>query len=210
MLAHIRLSRLRFTFTLASAIRPLHPVQRLAWARILGSRQVPRAPSPRIYRGWLAPPGEALPSLHRYYGLMRQSQILRLPLLSLVEPVFAGSCQSLLEVGPSRYYLCNHSMVACAHTPGKVRGALVHFFPRTDSLSIGDPGSTFPTVPRRNFYGEGDFRGGSNSLIFRLPSLLGPLVAPTLYGAAGPFSPRPSWSVASPSCGIATHPPMDN
>ena len=121
------------------------------------SAQSPFAPD--VSGGGLPPPGEALPSLRRSYGLMRQSQILRLPLLSLVEPVFAGSCQSLLDVGPSRYYLCNHSMVACAHTPGKVRGASVHFFPRTYSLSFGDPKSAFPKSPRRNFYGEETISG---------------------------------------------------
>ena len=56
-------------------------------------------------RGWrLPPPRKALPFPHRSYGLMRQTN--SLPLQPWPRSwVFAGCCQPLLGIGPSRRYL---------------------------------------------------------------------------------------------------------
>ena len=48
---------------------------------------------------------------------MRQSQFLPRPRFSLVPRVYAGCCESLLEEGPSRRYLCNLSQRVRTHTP---------------------------------------------------------------------------------------------
>jgi hypothetical protein len=64
----------------------------------------------------LAPSRKVLPSLHRSYGLMRQTFTL-LPIsgYALIRKVFAGCCQPLLRKGPSQRYLCRPSL--CAGTP---------------------------------------------------------------------------------------------
>ena len=56
--------------------------------------------------------------------------------------VLAGCCQSLLEDGPSRRYLCNPYMLARTHTPPRLLGAFTRFFPRSISLSLERRGST--------------------------------------------------------------------
>ena len=66
----------------------------------------------------LAPSRKALPSLHRSYGLMRQTFTL-LPIsgYALIRKVFAGCCQPLLRKGPSQRYLCRPSLRAGTPTP---------------------------------------------------------------------------------------------
>ena len=56
--------------------------------------------------------------------------------LSLVRPVFAGCCQSLLGDGPSRRYLCNPCIGAWTLTPLCLLGAFTRFFPRSIGLTL--------------------------------------------------------------------------
>jgi hypothetical protein len=65
--------------------------------------------------------------LHCSYRLMRQSY--HLSLLSFrMKTVFAGCCQPLLVLGPSRHYLCNPCVGAWTHTPLCSSIAHTHFF----------------------------------------------------------------------------------
>ena len=91
----------------------------------------------------------ALPLLHRSYGLMRQTKSLLLISVSFIQQVFAGCCQSLLEDGPSRCYLCNPCIGAWTLTPGCLSGASVRFFPESNSLTSVAPSSAHPSN-RRN------------------------------------------------------------
>jgi hypothetical protein len=211
MLAHIHPYRLTVCLHARFRARTKSPVLCLVLARFAQSRQVPRAPLPRTC------PGVACRHLERRYPLF-------------VAPT--GSCASPKSSASLCFRSWSRSLQVHANPCWKwdlpdIISAIIRWspvpIPRERSAvhpSISSRGLTaspletqdrpFRNLPDATSTGRRRFRGGSNSLIFRLPSLLGPLVAPTLYGAAGPFSPRPSWSVASPSCGIATHPPMDN
>ena len=100
-------------------------------------------------------------------------------------PHTAGLCppeadrQSLLEDGPSRRYLCNPCIGAWTHTPGCLSGASVRFFPESHSLTPVAPSSAHPTYRRTATSTTTLLRGGSHSVMFRLPCLLAPQVAPT-------------------------------
>ena len=99
--------------------------------------------------------------------------------LSLDQRVFAGCCQSLLGVGPSRRYLCNPYIGAWTLTPGCLSGAFVRFFPESDSLTSVAPSSAHPSTVAMPLQRRPLFRGGSHSVMFRLPCLLALQVAPT-------------------------------
>ena len=58
-----------------------------------------------------------LPLLHRSYWLMRQTKILSLTWSPYFKESLAGCHQSLLEIGPSRRYLCNPCIGAWTLTP---------------------------------------------------------------------------------------------
>ena len=130
--------------------------------------------------------------------------------LSLLRKVFADCCQSLLEDGPSRRYLRIPCIGAWTPTPPRPSGAYACFFPECIGLT-----SRFTSSAREKFpcnatsTGE-RFRGCSHSVMFRLPCLLGPPVAPTAvslaHRAAGPFTPRNGRVVPYTNCGIATYP----
>ena len=98
---------------------------------------------------------------------------------SLGRRVFAGCRQSLLGVGPSRRYLCESFPTCLDPYPGCSCGALARSFPQDIGL---------PSVRTRSALGNTrtatsvrtQFRGCSHSLMFRLPYLLGPLIAPTI------------------------------
>ena len=148
------------------------------------ARHVPRAPSPdggvtSIGAMSLALRRRELPLLHRSYGLMRRTKTL--PLISAfpIQRVFAGCCQCLLGDGPSRRYLCNPCTGAWTLTPGCLSGASVRFFPESYSLTTVAPGSAHPTTVAMQLQRRPLFRGGSHSVMFRLPCLLAPQVAPT-------------------------------
>src|ERR1700751_1112033 len=62
-----------------------------------------------LVSGWRqAPPRRALPLLHRFYELMRQTSFLlwTLCIHTYFPEVPAGCCEPLLETGSSRRYLC--------------------------------------------------------------------------------------------------------
>jgi hypothetical protein len=96
-----------------------------------------------------------------------------------IRRVFAVCCQSLLGDGPSRRYLCNPCIGAWTLTPGCLSGASVRFFPESDSLTSVAPSSAHPTTVAMPLQRRPYFRGGSHSVMFRLPCLLALQVAPT-------------------------------
>jgi hypothetical protein len=61
--------------------------------------------------------------------------------LSLLQQVFAGCRQSLLESGPSRHYLCNPCVGAWTPTPQCPSGAFARFFPEDSDLTSDVTGS---------------------------------------------------------------------
>jgi len=148
------------------------------------NRQVPKAPLPF---GGVTPSGMAfppsrkgLPFPHRSYGRMRQSHSLRLPVaIRLGQAVFAGCCQSLLGVGPSRRYLCA-SFPACLDPyPGCSCGALTRFFPQDFGLPHVRNGSALGSSSVQRLPHGREFRGCSHSLMFTPTGLLATQVAPT-------------------------------
>jgi hypothetical protein len=96
-----------------------------------------------------------------------------------IQRVFAGCCQALLGDGPSRRYLCNPYIGAWTLTPGCLSGAFVRFFPESNSLTFVAPGSAHPSTAAMPLQRRPYFRGGSHSVMFRLPCLLAPQMAPT-------------------------------
>ena len=92
-----------------------------------------------------------LPLLHRSYGLMRQTKILLTDFVFLIRKVFAGCRPPLLEVGPSRRYLCDLCIGAWTRTPPRSIGASVRFFPIDIGLSLGSRRSARETIPQHSF-----------------------------------------------------------
>ena len=99
--------------------------------------------------------------------------------LSLMRKVFAGYCQSLLEDGPSRHYLCNPCVGAWTPTPQCPSSALARFFPEDNGLTSDVTGSAHQTTPIMQLQQEILFRGCSHFVMFRLPRSLDPQIAPT-------------------------------
>ena len=98
---------------------------------------------------------------------------------NLVQQVSAGCCESLLDDGPSRHYLCNPCVGAWTPTPWCPSGAFARFFPKNNGLTSDVTSSAHQTIPVMQLQ-QGDlFRGCSHSLMFRLPRSLDPQVAPT-------------------------------
>ena len=93
--------------------------------------------------------------------------------------VFAGYCQSLLEDGPSRHYLCNPCVGAWTPTPQCPSGALARFFPEDNGLTSDVTGSAHQTTPIMQLQQGILFRGCSHFVMFRLPRSLDPQIAPT-------------------------------
>ena len=110
-------------------------------------------------------------------------------------PVLAGCRQSLLGDGPSRCYLCNPCSGAWTHTPLRLSGASVRFFPESFGLT---PQRRVPTRQYSSRYATltaQRFRGCCHSLMFRLPCLLRPPDCAhrrdsTFPGQLGPLTPR--------------------
>ncbi len=127
--------------------------------------------------------------------------------LGLDRWVFAGCCEPLLAVGPSRRYLHSPCMGAWTRTPSRSPIARTRFFPGDIGLTLGFTRSAREKPLQCDFNRETRFRGCSHSLMFRLPCSLGPPIAPTAvvsHGAAGPFTPRNGPGVTPRNCGIAT------
>ena len=141
-------------------------------------------------------PKPALPGSHRSYRLMGQTKILPPP---SVVPIAVGlcppqaDCQPLLDDGPSRRYLYNPYMSAWTLTPQCFLGALTRFFPKNIGLTLDLRRSAHQTASAMQLQQSTLFRGCSHSVMFRLPCLLDPQVAPTAvtkHRAARPFTPR--------------------
>jgi hypothetical protein len=140
---------------------------------------------------------------------MRQTKILSQPRFSLVPRVFAGCCESLLEVGPSRRYLCKSFSTCLDPYPGCSCGARARYFPHDYGL---------PGVPNRSALGRihtiatsvcGSYRGCSHSLMFKPADLLATLVAHTLVNSTRHLwllRPDSSRFVTSPRPGYANRP----
>lgn len=174
MLTHIHPSAPWFASKVAPTMSPGPTVSGYS-----GGRQAPRAPSraqgvtSRAGTSRIPSAGSTPPS-----SLLRaHAPVLNPPAAyghSLGRPVFAGCCQPLLGVGPSRRYLCE-SVSACLNPyPGCSRGALARFFPQDNGL---------PDVRTRSALGNTHtmatsvwtlFRGCSYSIIFRPADLLAP------------------------------------
>ena len=142
-----------------------------------------------------SPPRRALPLLHRSYGLMRQTFTLPRPLVSLLPQVFADCCQPLLGQGPSRHYLCNPCVGAWTPTPRCPSGAQSRFFPENIGLTLSVTGSPHQFAPAMQLLQGKLFRGCSHFIMFRLPRLLDPKVAPTAafqLGGRAVYTTHPS------------------
>jgi hypothetical protein len=159
---------------------------------------VPRAPLPaagvtrdgaasRTASGDVTPPSKLVrahapvpPPLSAFVDLMRR--------------VLAGCCHPLLVVGPSRHYPRNPCGGDWTHTPPCLPGAFTHFFPGGAGLTFRERRSAHGKTPAMRLRQGTVFRGCSHSLMFNLPRLLDPPVAPTAiarrHRAAGPFTPR--------------------
>ena len=105
----------------------------------------------------------ALPLLPRSYGLMRQTKILLTDFVYLIRKVFAGCCQPLLEVGPSRRYLCDLCIGAWTRTPPRSIGASVRFFPINIDLSLASRRSARENNPATQLYAGLRFRDCSSA-----------------------------------------------
>jgi hypothetical protein len=146
------------------------------------TRHVPRAPLPDRgvpSTGVIASRQRALTLLHRSYGLMRQTNPLLPPSTHLIRQVFAGCCQPLLGVAPSRHYLCNPCVGAWTPAPRCPSGAQTRFFPENIGLTLGVNRFGTPIRPCHATSTGKTFRGCSHFIMFRLPRLLGSQVAPT-------------------------------
>ena len=140
---------------------------------------------------------------------MRQTKILSQPRSSLVPRVFAGYCESLLEVGPSRCYLYKSFSTCLDPYPGCSCGAHTRYFPQ----NYGLPGKAnrsalgiFHTIATSVWEG---FRSCSHSLMFKPMDLLATLVAPTTVNSTGHLwllHPNISRLVTSPRPGYANRP----
>jgi hypothetical protein len=153
-----------------------------------------------------APPQRALPLLPRSYGLMRPTILLALFSASLIQRVFAGCGEPLLEDGGSRRYLCV-SVPRCLDLyPGGVVGACTHYFPTT----VGLPPVPMRSAPRNNPLS--DFRAGVISGLQSFAHVQAPpLARPPDRSHRSPQTGRPGrLHHASPKglptlgCGIAT------
>jgi hypothetical protein len=199
MLAHIHPSRQRF----ACETRPIFNGHRLTPALRPGpakARQVPRAPLPAT-----GATSCGVMSSTTSEGITPPSSLIRAHAPDQNPPsafgfpiqrVFAGCCQSLLGDGPSRRYLCNPCIGAWTLTPGCLSGASVRFFPESYSLTPVAPSSAHPTTAAMQLQRRPLFRGGSHSVMFRLPCLLAPQVAPTAQAR----SPTGSQGVYATQC----------
>ena len=149
------------------------------------SAQSPFAPD--VSGGGLPPPGEALPSLRRSYGSCASPK-------SSASLCFRSSSRSL-QVHANPCWMWDlpdiiSAIIRWSPVPIPRERSAVH--PSISSRGLtASPLETqdrpFRNLPDATSTGRRRFRGGSNSFMFRLPSLLGPLVAPTLSGQPGRF-----------------------
>ena len=149
------------------------------------NRQVPRAPLPdlRCYRLVRVVSGTTWEGITPPSSLLRTHAPNPLPpadFVSLIRPVFAGCCPSLLEKGRSRRDLCNPCTGVWTPTPPPSSGALVRFFPEDIGLTIQVSRSACGKVSAMQLQQSLLSRGCSHSLMFKRPYSLDPRVAPTV------------------------------
>ena len=160
---------------------------------------MPRAP---LHRGGVTAPMEV--SCASWKGVAPSSSLIRahapdlLPSArlqhSLARAVFAGCCQPLLEVGPSRRYLCESFSTCLNPYPDCSCGALTHFFPQNNGLpGLLNRSALSYTHTATSVWRV--FRGCNYSFIFRPVDLLATQIAPTavslVYRAAMAFTSPP-------------------
>jgi hypothetical protein len=92
--------------------------------------------------------------------------------------VFAGCCQPLLKVGPSRRYLYESFSTCLNPYPGCSCGALTHFFPQNNGLPGGLSRSALSYI-HTAISVWAVFRGCNYSFTFRPVDLLATQIAPT-------------------------------
>jgi hypothetical protein len=130
---------------------------------------------------------------------------------SLVPRVFAGCGKSLLEVGPSRRYLCESFSTCLDPYPGGSCGAFTRFFPQNYDLPSCLTRSALSLIHTMATSVWLTFRGCSHSLMFKPVDLLATQVAPTaanIFLAEQPWLLHPNTSrfVTSPCPGYANRP----
>lgn len=131
----------------------------------------------------------------------------------LEHKVFAGCCQTLLEVGPSRRYLYK-SFSACKDPyPGCSYGAFTRFFPQDNGLPGAMSRSALGNTHTATSVWR-SFRGCSHSLMFQPADFLAPQIAPTAecYNSrqSGLLLPRIFQSVTSLNRGYTNRPLSGN
>ena len=94
--------------------------------------------------------------------------------LSLLWLVFAGCHQSLLDVGPSRRYLCNLYIGAWTPTPQCFFGAFTRFFPKNIGLTLDLRRSAHPDYPCKATLTRHAFSGLQSFLYVQAPILARP------------------------------------
>jgi len=152
--------------------------------RQLQTRQVPRAP---LHRGRRYPPGQGVahPVGKRYPAVIAPTGSCASPISSprlgftLAHRVFAGCDQPLLQIGPSRRYLCESVPTCLDPYPGGPQGASARFFPWGIGLPRSHSGSALHKKPGQPLPSRGSSRGCSHFIMFRPASLLAAQVAPT-------------------------------
>ncbi len=116
------------------------------------SHRVPRAPLPGA--GVTRHQGDLADHLRGHYssfiahrGSCANPNSSFLFRILLIKKVFAGCCLPLLEVGPSRHYLCNPCVGDWTHTPPCSSGALTRFFPKDIGLTSQETRSAHENTP---------------------------------------------------------------
>ena len=176
--------------------------------------QVPRAPS-RVQgvTSHTEASSTSLASFTLLSSLLRAHATILIPPhaygFNLVHEVFAGCCQPLLGIAPSRRYLCWSFSTCLDPYSGALKGASIRSFPLSIGLLRFMSGSAVRFIPTANSVG-GCFRSCSHSLMFKPVDFLTTLIALTLAcfhaGQLWLLRPRISQFVTSLSRGYANRP----
>lgn len=98
---------------------------------------------------------------------------------TLVHKVFAGCCESLLKIGPSRRYLCVSFSTCLDPYPGCSCGAMPVSSHRTTAFPRSCFGRRLACIHTIATSVWGKFRSCSHSLMFKPADLLATQIAPT-------------------------------
>ena len=129
--------------------------------------------------------------------------------LSLLPQVFAGCCQPLLEVGPSRRYLRNLYTGAWTLTPQCLSGAFTRFFPESIGLTSDLTRSAHQKLPVMQFQQGHAFSRLQSFLYVQAPMLARPPDCThrweiLLPGRPGRLHHAMDMRLPCMNCGIAT------